>query len=290
MSFFKDKIELEIQEAELGAQKALSRFPPVLRWLLILAVIATIPAYYIAKNLSLKIWLNRYQQGALTAKPSFTNPLEPKVSPVNVTTLGTGVYAAAVEISNQNLDLSARDVPYQFNFYNAQKQLLYSSSDKLFLLPNQTKYVAVPRFLSAQQIAYADFQLPKNILWQKKLKIPSVKLIASTANYYQQISPQAFVVEGDFSNQSPYTLKQVRLMFVLFDSQNKIIGISQRDEFTVSPFERRTYKQLWPGIFAANLNSVKVTADTDTLDSSNLIVQSVPSGSSSDLSRPKNSR
>lgn len=290
MSFLKDKIELEIQEAELGTQKALSQFPPLLRWFLILCLIAMLPAYYVTKNVSMKIWLSQYSQSALTAKPSFINPLEPKVSNVNVTTLGAGVYGAVVEVGNANLDLSAQDIPYQFNFYNAKKELLYSAGDKLFLLPNQTKYIAVPRFNTAEQVAYANFQLSKDIHWQKKLKIPSVPLTTSIPQTYQQASPQAFVVEGDFTNQSPYTLKQIRLNFILFNSGGKIIGVSQRDEFTVSPFERRTYKQLWPGIFAADLKNVKITADTNTLDPNNLIVQPTPSSGASDLNRPENNR
>src|SRR5271154_3318684 len=120
MSLFKDKIELGIQEAELGTQKALGRFPPLLRWLLILLVVAIIPAYFVAKNASLKIWQSRFAQGAIQAKPSFTNPPPPKPSQVRVTSLGQSQYDAIIQITNQNLDLSLDNVPYTFIFSNAQ--------------------------------------------------------------------------------------------------------------------------------------------------------------------------
>jgi hypothetical protein len=289
MSLLKDKIELGIQEAELGTQQALSRIPALLRWLLILAVLGTFPAYLIAKNVSKKIWLSRLQQGALTAKPSFTNPLPPKISPVSVVTLGTGVYAAVVEVSNENLDLSADQVLYEFSFYNSQKQKVSSFSGKLYLLPNQKKYIGAPTFRTSEAITYANFDLPPDISWQKRLFIPSVKLIAQTPKYYQQTLPSAFVVEGDFSNQSPYTLNRVQLTFVLFNTAGKIIGVSQREESTVAPFERRAYKQLWPDTFAADLNNVKVTANTNVLDPNNIISESAPQtapGPASDLNRP----
>ncbi len=121
--------------------------------------------------------------------------------------------------------------------------------------------------------------------WQKRLNLPQVKFQIASPNLSQQFSPPAFVVEGDYVNNSPYLLKSVRLTFVLFDSQNKIIGLSSRDDTTIKPFERRAYKQIWPSISGANINRVEVEADTNTLDSRNITV-SGSSGNASDLSRP----
>ncbi len=286
MSLLKDKIELDVQEAELYTQKKLSQFPPVLIWLIVLALLAVIPAYYISRSLSQKIWLARYEQGAIVAKPSFTNPQAPQISPVTLTNSGSGGIAAVVQISNQNLDLSIDNVPYSFTFYNAQKQQIYQYQNTLFLLPNQAKYVTAPKFTPSQPIAYSNFGLPQTLPWQKRLAIPTVNFSTSQPQTFEQTSPIAFVAQGDFVNNSPYTLGTVHLTFVLFDQSNNIIGISQRDEFTVAPFERRAYKQLWPNMVAPNLNRIDVTADTNTLDPNNLSAPGINSNSSSDLSRP----
>jgi len=286
MSLLKDQIEVDVQEAELATQKALSALPPILRWLLILVVLAIIPSYYISKSVSENSWLKDYQQGALIAKPSFTNQLAPTTTPVSVTSLGTNQYAAIVQITNENLDLSLDQTPYTFTFYDSSKDQVYTYSDNLYLLPDQTKYLTVPTFSSPEPVAYTNFQLSPNLPWQKRLNIPTVDLTTSLPSSYEQFSPTAFVVQGDFLNNSPYTLGTVRLTFVLFDQNNKIIGISQRDESTVAPFERRAYKQLWPNLVAPNLSHIQVTADTDTLDDSNLTVSALPGGSAGDLSRP----
>ena len=82
MSLFKDKIEVEIQEAELATQKSLSRLPGLQKWLLIIVVIGIIPAYYIAKGISLRSWESKYQQTQLTAKPSFTDAKAPVTSSI----------------------------------------------------------------------------------------------------------------------------------------------------------------------------------------------------------------
>lgn len=285
MSLLKDKIELNIQEAELGAQKALSRFPRPLRWLFILCLLALIPGYFVAKNVSYKIWLNRYSQGQITAKASFTNPKDPVVSNIYLTSQGPNAYAAAVKLSNQNLDLSLENEGFKFTFFNDQKQEVYSYSGSLFLLPNQAKYIIAPPFNSSAKVAFANFDLTNPLKWQKRLNTPTVSLKTSLPNSYFQASPTAFVVEGDYINNSPYKLAAVQLTFVLFDVSGNIIGVSSRQDSTLSAFERRAYKQLWPNVAANNLGRVEVDADTNTLDPNNLSTNSSPAGPASDLSR-----
>jgi hypothetical protein len=286
MSLFKEKLELDIQEAELFTQRNLSQFPPVLVWLIFIALLCVIPAYYISKNLSEKSWEKKYAEQQIIAKPSFTNPQDPQISKVTLTVSGTLGIAAVVTVTNQNLDLSLDNVPYIFTFYNAQKQQINQYQGTLFLLPNQTKYITAPSFSPTEQIAYANFNLPQNLPWQKRLSVPNVNLLTSIPQTFEQSSPLAFVAQGDFFNNSPYTLGSVRLTFVLFDQNQNIIGVSQRDESTVTPFERRAYKQLWPNMAAPNLSRIDVTADTDTLDPNNLSAPAVNSNSASDLSRP----
>lgn len=99
----------------------------------------------------------------------------------------------------------------------------------------------------------------------------------------------AFVAEGSFQNQSPYNLGRVRLVFFLYDQNKRIISVSQRDEFTVKPYERRGYKQLWPGVYSTSVASAEVFAETDILDQENIFLpDSASSGTpASDLSRPE---
>ena len=287
MSLLKERIEIGIEETEFKTQKFFGSMNPFFRWLLIIAILAIIPAYFAAKSVSQKIWTTRYQQGALVANPSFTNPKAPKISTVTLTSLDENLYSAVVQITNENLDLSANNAPFALNFYNSKKQLLYSYADKLFLLPNQKKYIIAPRFEVYDQIAFAELTFTQDVKWQKRLNLPQAKLTASKPLPSNQISPRAFVLEGNFINNSVYRLKQVRLNFVLFDTAGKIIGTSRRDEFTVAPFERRSYKQLWPNLSAPTLGKTEVTVETNTLDANNLSVADTPTTPASDLSRPK---
>ena len=275
MAFLKQKIEIGVEEAELKAAKTFSSFPAVVKWAIVLLSIACIPAYFIAKTASEKIWLARYQAGSVKAKPSFSNPLAPQISGLQLGRPSAGTYSAWAKISNPNLDLSLDNAGFKFNFYNSQKQLIFSypddkSPEKFFLLPNQSKYLTVPRFSTAEPIAYPNLTFDQNLPWQKRLAIPKVDLIAPKPQIRRQDSPKALIVEGYFVNNSPYGLKRVTLTFKLLDAQNKIIDVTRGAAFTVAPFERRAYNQPWPELSAAGADHAEVTADTDTLDPGNL--------------------
>lgn len=287
MSLLKDKIEIEIEEAEIATGKELNTLPGIVKWFLILGTLAIIPTYYIAKSISKSSWVKKYAQIQTTAHPSFTNPKDPIHSDITITTQREGAFAAIIKITNPNLDLSLDQVPYVITFYNSQKQQIYSYTDNLFLLPNQTKYLTVPTFPINDQIAFTDFHLPDKLPWQKRLFVPSITITQSLPTYTQQISPPAFVVNGDFTNKSPYILKKVRIVFILYDADDKIIGTSQRDEFTVKPGERRAYLQLWPNQNGSNVARTDIQIYTDNLDDNNLSSPATAPTPASDLSRPK---
>jgi len=287
MSLLKEKIELEIQEAELGIQQQLYRLPALVRWAVIICVLGLIPAYYVAKSASFNYWQAKYEPELISAKPSFTSPLPPKLSDVRIFVTGEQDYSAIVEITNQNVDLTLPETAYDFRFFNSNNELVHTAKDKLFLLPDQKKYVFAPRFISQEKIVSANLVLPETLNWQKRLSIPKVSLSASTPTFSQSLNPLAFVVEGNFVNNSPYNLAKVRLSFLVFNRSNQIIMVSQRDESTLKPFERRAFKQLWPGIYAVDIGGVKVTAETNVLDNTNLLLPSGSLDGASDLSRPE---
>ena len=285
MSLLKDQIELNVELAEYQAKETLLHYPPLLRWLLIIFILMLIPGYYIARSVSYNYWSKSYSAFAIAAKQSFQNPKPPAVSDITVTTAGGGSFSAIVQITNNNLDLSLAAAPYEFTFLGENGQTLYHKTGQTFLLPNEKKYVIIPRFSAAGNIKSANFRFTLDLQWQKKISIPKVNIQTSVPNTYNQLSPQAFAAEGAYYNNSSYQLGQVRLVFVIFNQGNKIIGVGSRDDFTVNPFEQRAYKQLWPGLFAEKGAYVKVYAETNTLDPANLSVPANTSGSASDLSR-----
>jgi hypothetical protein len=286
MYTLKDKIEFEAREAKQSIKQKLDQFPRWFRWLLIIDVLVLFPTYIITKNVTLNIWQKKYSQYLIAAKPSFQNPKPIKIIKTYLvsTAANTYAYAAATEIRNENLDLSLKNQIYTYNFYNDKGDLVYSDKGTFFLLPNQKTYIVMPRLETNEHITKAELQLPAQLLWQKPLSIPQVKLLASLPYVYDQMSPQALVAEGVVENTSVYQLGQIRIVFLIFDKTGKAVGISQRNESVILPNERRAYKQLWPNLNASGL-SVQVFAETNTLDVANITAPDIPPGSSSDLNR-----
>lgn len=291
MPLLKEKLELEIEEAELRAQKTLQGLPPLARWALIVGVIAILPAYFIAKSVSQAYWQKKYSTSILQAHPSFTGTQDLKLNNIYLTSLGNNTYSALAVVENPNLDLAADNVKYAFNFYDANgKQLVPLSGDiggSAYFLPGQKQYLAVPKFNlgSGQAIASVKLGLDTNISWRKPYQLPSLQFPTNIPNFYQQYSPLSFVVEGNFQNNNAYLVKTVRLIFLAYDKNNVIVAISQRDEYDIQPFERRAYKQLWPNIYAQNVSRVSVIVTANTLNPNNLTIIQSGSGKASNLDR-----
>lgn len=291
MSLLKDKIEVRGIEAELQVEKTLNEFPPYLKWAVIMMVLAIIPGYFLAKSLSYKYWQNKYKSAAVAAKPSFTDAKPPAVVSIDITTTGADTYSAVAALANENLELSLDNAPYNFKFYNGKNELIYITSGKTFLLPGQIlagqkKYIVAPKISTSEKITSAGVDFPEKLPWQKRLQIPKVKLITPTPSASYQTNPLAFVLEGSFTNNSPYGLKEVRLTFLVYNGAKQIIAVSQRVENSIAPFERRAYKQFWPNVYSGQVNTSAVFAETDTLDPENLSLTAWPSGPASNLDRP----
>lgn len=291
MSLLKDKIELEVQETELKIQNQFIQFPAWVKVVVLICLIGLIPGYFSAKYISYAYYKNEYKQYLVEAKPSFTESQEVKISKNQVIILGQGFYSALAFIENPNLDLSVKNLNYEFKFYDSQNKEIFPLSGRekgsVELLPNQSKYIIAPRITSLENIAVTKLEIVGKPLWQKKLEIPKVQLTATASNFNSQLIPLNFSVEASLVNQSPYSLKQVSLKFLVYDKFGKVIAVSRREEFSLKPFERRTVKQDWPGFYTNSAFKVDVFAETESLNPENLeTLKNNSSNNSSDLDRP----
>jgi hypothetical protein len=285
MSYIKDKIEYKVQEGELKVQESLAEFPRLYRLFIIFAVIAVIPGYFLVKTAVKTYWSNQYEESLIYAKVSFANPERPSVRKVFLTTQGNNTYSAALEVVNENVDLSLSLTPVTAVFYNAKGDIMFKENTEMFLLPAEGKYLIVPKVVTGGKPEKVVLEFPENLNWQKKLTIPQVTIMAPAPSRFNQSDPLAYVVEGNFTNSSHYLLKKVTIKILLYDEQGAIIAASARDEFDVRPNERRAYRVSWPGVYATNVNFIDVLPEVNVLDKNNL---SVPASDSpaSGLDRP----
>ena len=280
MAGIKETIEVNVQGALLRAQEGgfsfLNQFKNLPRWkhnLILGIAIAIIPLYLIARFGTEQFLAQRYGREALSAQAAFKTSQAPAVGSMTIIRNPNNTYSAAVLVTNPNLDLSATGVTYSATFQSSDKKTMATATGTLYLLPNEKKYVVFPKIDSGSATVSSGTLKLDNIDWQKKLNIPEVKLRASEPLLYDEANPLTFTAEGSIINDSPYQVATARIVFLLFDENNKIIGVSQRDESRLVPFGRRAYKQLWPGIYRDQVKKVQVIPVTNTLDSQNITVE-----------------
>ena len=294
MSLLKEKIELELQEAELQIQKRISYFPPILKWILIFCVIGLIPSYYIAKQISYSIAKKQFEKQLTVAKPSFQNPILPKVEQVQIFNWNQNTYSVMATVSNQNIELSAPNVHYQFKFYDANNKNIIPETGltegNTNFIANKTQNIVLPRILSKQKIYRGEIIFNDNIHWQKRLDLPNVKIVTTLPKYENSNSPFDFKVTGFVENLSIYELGKVRILLLVKDTSGKIISLSERSEFSLKTGERRSYTQIWPNINFLKAASVEAVADTDILDTENLKLSTSKIQTDTGLDRPSQER
>ncbi len=291
MALLKEKLELGIEEAEFNAQRALSSFPPLLKWTFIALIIALIPSYFIAKTLSQKYWAGKLNIYQIKATPSFSNPQELKTDPALLLTYSDGSLGAVALVSNTNNDLTAQNVSYSWAYYGQTGEQItplnsQATKGSFYILPKSKKYIMVPKIQTSETITRAELILDSPVKWQKRLKMPAVLLPVAPASTNQQNSPLVFSIESSVLNNSPYLIKEVNLSFLIYGQNGQIVAVSQRTENDIKPFEKRAFKQLWPGLYVTP-SKVEILADTNTLKPGNLVVLESQSNSS-DLSQPEN--
>jgi hypothetical protein len=288
MSLLIDELEVKAGEMELVASQGFSQFPRYKKILLIFFLVGIIPGYFLSRFLSGLYWDAQYKNLVITARPSFTQAEDLKVEEVMVTPIGDGIYSAYAYVVNPNLELSAKEARYTFNFFDESGKKVATDQGIFYMLPNGKKYLVAPRVQSSQRLSKAALTF-SDVNWQKKTSIPVAKITTNQPSLFDQFDPPALTAQGTIINSSAFLLSEVRIVFLLYDQDKKLITVSQRVESSLQPGERRAYNQLWPNLQTTRVASVSVIAETNVLDSKNLQSKSTqyfPSGAS-DLSRPE---
>jgi hypothetical protein len=283
MAGIKEKIQVNVQGAFLGVQEKSFSFvrefkalPNWKRILILVVAIAIIPLYLLLRFGTEQYLSVRYAREALSAHAAINVVQNPVVGNMSIIKNPNGSYSAVALVSNPNLDLAAENISYTASFVDSEKRTLSTEKGSIYLLPNEKKYLVFPK-LAATPVGIAGGTVKLGeVKWQKRLNIPEVKLRASEPLLYDEANPLTFIAEGSIINDSPFEIGSARIVFLLFDDSNKIIGVSQRDEFKLVPFGRRAYKQLWPGLYRSQVKKIQVLPVTNTLDSKNVTVTTNP--------------
>lgn len=279
MTGIRETIEVNTKGALLGVQESgfsfLNEFSGLPKWkriIILIVLIAIIPSYILARVGTEQYLARQYGLNALAAHAAFNVAQNPVIGDMKIIVNPNSTFSGVVLVSNPNLDLSAADIEYTATFKNSSGQIAYTTTSTMFLLADEKKYLVFPRIDAPNDSIVSGVIKLSNINWQKRLNIPDVNLKATEPVLSDESNPLTFIADGSIVNNSPYQIGTARIVFLLFDSQNNIIGVSQRDESQLLPFGRRAYKQLWPGLYRTQVAKIQVLPSTNTLDPANITV------------------
>ena len=291
MAGLRETIQVNVQGAMLGAQEGgfsfINQFNSIPRWkrlIILIVAILIIPSYVGARIGTEQYLTQKYGRESLAAHAAFNTAQDPVIGKMTIIRNPNNSYSGVALITNPNVDLAAADITYTASFQNSSKQPVYNTNGTIYLLPNEKKYIVIPRIDNPSSgVTFGSVELGE-VKWQKKLNIPEVKLRAPEPLLKEEVNPLTFVAEGSIINDSPYQISSARIVFLLYNEANEIIGVSQRDEFRLVPFGRRAYKQLWPGIYKDQVKKVQVIPVTNSLDPQNITIdtQAVPPSNTND--------
>jgi hypothetical protein len=290
MSLFKDKLELKVEEAELATHKLFWGLSSTAKWALLIFILGIIPSYFVNKLIARNVWGSKLKTLQIQAKTSFVSTQDLIFKETLLASYPDGSFGAAAKIINPNPDLSLDNLTYSWKFFDALGQEVQALnqndlSGSTYILPKSTKYIAAPKILVQSAINKAQLTISQPLKWQKKISLPSIKLSASPGTAGQQTSPVTFSIDSKIYNNSPYKIKEAQIIFLAYDQNQNLLAVSKRSEYDLIPYEKRSFKQLWPGLYLLS-PLVQIFADTNTLNPGNYTLVETKDNSS-DLSRPQ---
>ncbi len=282
MSEIQDKLKVAAETAVIAGEESglavKGFFTSMARWQKIVffaGLILIIPAYYGAYYSSHYFAKSSLNDKLIKAHTAHIETRNVSVTEVTILPVTANQYTAYFQVTNPNLDLGAVNVPYTVDFYNENKEQIYSANGTFYIIPDQKKYVVVPRIDSTEEIAKAEVKLG-DVKWQKKPDLPKVEFKTPNPEIFDQdiTTVSQLTVEGSIINDSEYKIKKTSIVLLVYGKTNRIVGINVREERDIVAFGRRAYKQTWPNLSSSDISRVEVYTDVNILDKSNLELSS----------------
>lgn len=230
-----------LQEFSLIVNDTLRQTNKKFWYALLIAVIVSIPAYFVFKTVFYHLAVNNYQPlEVVDHSPELEQlvVMETKILP-----LGGNSYSGFVRVKNLNLDWGVPEQNYVAEFKTLGGSVITKVEGETFILPSSEKLIVFSKFTSETVPANIDFKLTESRFLVK----PQMPLISMDVSRVEiKNTPGEYLVSAVLKNSSAFTLRQIHLPVVLFDRQNQIVGVNFTTINEVKSQETRSFQFFWP--------------------------------------------
>ncbi|OGE95363.1 MAG: hypothetical protein A3H72_01990 [Candidatus Doudnabacteria bacterium RIFCSPLOWO2_02_FULL_48_8] len=232
---------------------------------LVVALAAALPLFLFLKYSFSSVFISQYQPPeVVTVRPQ---PQPIKLVDHKIFELSQNSYSGLVRIRNINLEQGIPELIFTAEFKTFGNTAITKVSGKTFVLPASEKILVFSKFTSDQTPELLDFKFeePK---FRYKPQLPPLNLELERVSIENPNGTIA--VSGGIKNLSPFTIKQIYLPMLLYDSSNRIVGVNSTTVNLVKSSEVRTFRYIWPKSIPEAVRA-EVTSEVNLFESGILI-------------------
>lgn len=212
------------------------------RWFyaLLLVIAMAIPLQIFLKYSFRQVFVSSISELRVNYEPVTKLPLE--VVETKVFDLGNGTYSGYARVKNNNSDWGVPEQKYIFAFLAGSGEQVMASSGATFILPFSEKIIAFPRFQSDKAPNRINFTLQQSEFIRPP-QLPVVNFEIQRRSLSSEVNQT--IVSAVIVNRSPFRITRVDLPVLLFDNQNRIIGVNYTNINDLTSNESRSFQYTW---------------------------------------------
>ncbi|MBU1071422.1 hypothetical protein KKG65_03370 [Patescibacteria group bacterium] len=181
-------------------------------------------------------------------------------------------YDLAAKIKNPNQNYGSGQVPYQFELYDPQDNLIVQYSGLTYILPNQTKYllkIKAERDKPAKQVKLSFGKVE----WEKleDYQSPQLGVQGKEIIFLSEQEPGFAQVRATLINKTSFDFDKIDIDILLFDSAGHLLAINTNELRTFLAGQERDILSTWFNQINGQVNSIEVEAETNIFDSDNYL-------------------
>jgi hypothetical protein len=181
-------------------------------------------------------------------------------------------YGLAAQIKNPNQNYGSGQIPYHFELYDSENNLISQSADSAFILPNQTKYLVQAKIESSLQVSSVGLSFGE-IEWQKIEGYQPPQLFIQQKEYRLLSSeePGFSQVRGVLINKTNFDFAQIEIDVLLFDSARQLLALNTTEIRALSASQERDFVATWFKEIDGQVTFVEIEAETNIFDPDNYL-------------------
>jgi len=190
---------------------------------------------------------------------------------------GNDTYDGLIKISNPNLSVGSPSFSYRTILRDANGNIIDEKTGQAFILPAETKYIAILGFSVArdENPAKLDFEI-SDMQWQEFIQYQKPQLNTYSKRFNLLSDMVGGEAYGVLKNESGFDFNVIRVAVILRDRENKLLALNTTQMNTVRSGEERDLKLTWPYQIQGEVINVEMEAEADTYNSQNFIKTYIP--------------